>query len=137
MSDVIDLLEPSQDAVFVALAAAVPADLAKVFVVVPQDTAPNFIQIGALDSEPDTEIAEQLEKITVEVQYIYRGQDRSQLLRMMQAGRAAIDRKILPPQDGAEFGMAKCAGSSASTATGDGVTFAGIQNFVFWAQPTG
>jgi hypothetical protein len=131
---VVDLIGPSKDAIFAALAAAVPTDLAKVLDVIPEGTVPNFVAIGAIDAEPDLSINEQLEKITVEIQYVYRGQDRDVLIEMMRVGRLAIDQQQLTGV-GVAFCVARCAHSTLGTAAADGVTFAGIQNFLFWAQP--
>jgi len=135
MSDVIDLLTPAQEAFFDALLAAMPSELADVFVVMPENPPGNFALIGAIDSEDQGEVTEQFEKLTVEVQYIYRGDDRRQLLTMMAAGRAALDRKFLTPVAGVDLSVVRHLHSSASSVAADGKTYAGIQNFTLFAQP--
>lgn len=135
MADAVDLLTPVQEAFFATLTAAIASDQCDVFVVMPENPAGNFSMIGAMDSEELGEIDGQLEKITVEVQYVYRGNDRRQLLALMAAGRASLDRKYLTPVEGVAMGIVRYSSGHASAVGPDGKTYAGIQNFMLLAQP--
>jgi hypothetical protein len=131
----IDLMSAARGAVFRALAAAVSPSLCTVFDDVPQGTQPNFLKIGAIDSQNEESRSDQFERLTVEVIAIYRGQDRGVLLSMMHAGRDALDRKQLT-SDGVNFLRTRFVTASASDASkDDGVTYAGISNYEIWAEP--
>ncbi len=134
-----DLLTATLNAVFANLKAAIQPQLASVFDVIPQGTQPNFVAIGHIDAENQLEgdafdDDDQLEKITFEVQYIYRGNDRRVLLAMMDTGRSALHGKPISA-DGVAFGLPKFITGSASTAGPDGVTYAALGTFVVLAQP--
>ncbi|CAN5368612.1 hypothetical protein BH10PSE14_BH10PSE14_04370 [soil metagenome] len=136
MTTIVDLIEPAQEAVFAALdASAALRAIGDVFVNVPINNKGSFALIGNIENEQDPELAEQFERITVEVQYIYRGDDRRVLLRMMAAGREAVDHQRLAAPAGIAFGEARFLKGGISPAAADGVTYAGIQNFAFYAQP--
>lgn len=102
MTEIVDLVGAARGAVFRALIAAVPTDLCAVFDDIPQGTEPNYLKIGAIDTENDESKSGQFERITVELFAIYRGADRGVLLAMMFAGRKALDRQKLEPTAGAQ-----------------------------------
>lgn len=127
----IDLMRATQDAFFEALSAAVPPTLATVRQHVKQDTRPPLVIIGTIESDNEGS-GEQTEHLYVEVQSIYRGGDRAELLAIMHAVRVALDGKPLAATD-AELTAPRFVGAVASDAGSDGVTYAGISNFELWA----
>lgn len=129
----IDLLQAAQDAVYDALAGSVPAELATVRQHVRENTQPPLVIIGALDSVPESKGGE-LELVTVEIQSIYRGGDRGELLRIAGAVRAALDGCSITA-DGASFSTPSWTRTSVSDAASDGVTYAAISTFEFYAEP--
>lgn len=131
----IDLMSATRGAVYRALAAAVPGDLAPVYDDVPQNTPPPFVKIGSIDSENASAKGDQVELLTVEVVAVYRGEDRGVLLAMMHAARAALDRQPITA-DGVAFEPPRFVVGSASDASQqDGVTYAGVLNFELYAEP--
>lgn len=132
--DVEDLFLPVQESFFEALTAALDGT-AEVFVNLPENYAGNFALVGQMDDEEMGEIDGQLGKLTVEVQYIYRGDDRRVLIGMMKLGRKALDRQTLT-SDAAALGITRYVHGSVSTASRvDGKTYAGIQTYMLLAQP--
>jgi hypothetical protein len=77
----IDLMSPTQAAVFAALEAGVT--LAPVYDHVKQGTEPNFVKIGAINGTNEGAREEQREEFEVEVHSIYRGADRTELMAIM------------------------------------------------------
>lgn len=134
--EVIDLVGPTRGAVFRALLAGVSSDLCAVFDDIPQGTEPNYLKIGAIDTEQDDTKVDQFEIITVEVFGVYRGADRGVLVDMMFAGRKALDRVSLPPAGGAQFVRSRfIKGVISDASPQDGVTYAGLMHFEIWAEP--
>lgn len=131
----IDLMQAVQDAFFATLAAAVPDERSRVLVHVPQDTKPPFTRIGAIASDNEADKGDQLERFEVEVQSIYRGGDRGELLSVMHLVRAALDDVPLSAE-GVEFGNPRFLGAAVSDATADGITYAGVMNFEVYAEPS-
>lgn len=134
MSEPVDLMQAAQAAVFGALKAGVDPSLSPVFQHVPENTQPPMIIVGAIDSENDGSKGEQVERMTIEVQAIFRGAKRSQLLAMLHAVRRALALNPLAA-DGVEFSEPHWLGASASEAASDGVTYAGIAHFEVFAEP--
>jgi hypothetical protein len=132
--DIIDLLTPSQDAVIARLKAGVPPDLGTVHQHVSQDTKPPFVMVGAIDSSNEGGKGSQTELISVELHYVFRGSTRAPLLALMQAGRASLEGQELAAP-GVAFETPNWIGSTVSTAGPDGVTYAGISTFEFYAEP--
>lgn len=133
-----DLLEHAQDALFAALKAAeqdaeAPDGLA-VYQHVPEDTQPPMIVVGQLTSENADDKGDDLEEITAEVHYVYRGPARAPLLAMMRAGKRTLHGQAVGA-DGAIFTRPHWVTSEASNALADGVTYVGLQVFKFHAQP--
>lgn len=130
----IDLLQPTQDAVFVALAAATMPHSAIVRQHVKQGQEPPFVKVGQIDTENVGGKGEQAERITVEVQTIFRGEARGPLLDIMGAVRAALDGQVITA-GGVNFSTPTFLGATASDAGPDGVTYAGISHFEIFAEP--
>lgn len=136
----IDLLQAAQDAAFAALKPiealpGLPAGM-QVFQHVPQDTQPPMIVLGMMTSDDAGEKGEQVEEITLEVQYVYRGPGRAPLLAMMHAGRTALDRQeISIDGSGALLEYPRFVSAEAGDAIADGVTYVGLQVFKFYAWP--
>lgn len=133
MTELVDLMTASQDVVVALLKASPAAELGSAWHSPKQDMQPPFYLVGDMTSEPIGGKDDQVEKITLELQSIYRGRDRGQLLAMLHAGRAALDR-VTTTVDGVRFEIS-WAGGGASTAAADGQTFAGINTFEIYAEP--
>ena len=135
----IDLVTAAQDAVIAALAPiatanGMPAGLL-VCQHVPQDTQPPWIRIGQVSAECQTQHAEeQLELLTVEVQCVWRGEERRTLLKMMHAVRAALHNQPISAT-GAAFTLPDFIKAEAGDAIADGVTYVGLSTFQFHAAP--
>lgn len=100
---IIDLIEPTQDAVFAALSAALSDGTIKVVENAEEGLQPPYVKLGEIESANEGGKGEQLEKLTVDVHYVFRGGERGPLLRMMAKGRAALDDQELMA-DGIQFG---------------------------------
>ena len=134
MSEPIDLMSATQAAMFARLAAAIAPETASVHDHVKQDAAMPFVRLGQIDSEGVGGKGEQEERFEVEVQTLYRGTDRSELLAILHRVRLALDGAELTA-DQVEFTACNWLGSAASDAAGDGVTYAGISSFEVFAEP--
>lgn len=138
----IDLLQAAQDAVFTALKASEAAaglpDGHSVFQHVPEfvppAVPPPMTVVGMMTSVSADEHGDQVEMITAEVQYVYRGPGRAPLLAMMHAGRTALDKQDITAAD-AQFEPPRFMRAEASDALADGVTYVGLQYFEFLAEP--
>lgn len=130
----IDLLTATQDAVFGALKNAIDPGIAAVFQHIPQDTQPPWVMVGAIDSENAGGKFEQEEKLTIEVQSVFRGAGRAPLLAIMHAVRVALDDQQLAG-DSVTFSTVSWLSASVSDVAGDGVTYAGVSNFEVYAEP--
>lgn len=138
MTDYIDLLQGAQDAVFAALKpieldAGLPDGLG-VYQHVPENTQPPIVMIGQIGSESQDEHGDQVELITLELQYVFRGPSRAPLLAMMHAGRRALDNQDIAAA-GIAFERPRYQRQEAGDALADGVTYVGIQYFEFTAEP--
>lgn len=136
----IDLLQAAQDAAFAALkpieALTGLPDGLKVFQHVPENTEPPMIVLGQITSDDASAKGDQVEEITLEVQYVYRGAGRAPLLSMMHAGRCALDRQeVSIDGSGALFEYPRWISGEAGDALADGVTYVGLQIFKFHAWP--
>jgi hypothetical protein len=127
-----DLLTPTQAAIFKALEAGVT--LAPVYDHVKPDTQPNFVKIGAIDGTNQSAREEQREEFEVEVHTIYRGADRGELMRMMHEVREALD-GVEISAEGVDFWTPEFQTQAISDAGPDGVTYAGISTFLVSAEP--
>lgn len=128
----IDLMSAAQSAVFAALSAGVSA--APVRDHVKQDTQPPFVKIGAIETDNEGDKHDQRELLSVEIHTIYRGADRTALLAIMHEVREALD-DVEIAAAGASFETPNFVSSAASDAGPDGVTYAGISIFEFYAEP--
>jgi hypothetical protein len=139
MSDYVDLLTPAQDAVFAALSPLVGTDAVppgwQLFQHVPENTPPPYTMFGQISGENQTDVpGEQLELINFELVHVWRGNRRRELLQMMGASRSALHNQPIEA-DGAQFGAPDYVKGEAGEAIADGVTYVGLQNFKFFAQP--
>ena len=128
----VDLIAGSRGSVFTVLDAGV--SLAPVHDTVKQDTKPPFVMIDEIEWENEGSKAEPLLKITLKVATVYRGGDRDALLAIMHEIYTAVAGGVLSA-DGIAFDTPSLVAGYASTAGPDGVTFAGIQTFEFYAEP--
>jgi hypothetical protein len=134
MSDAVDMLTATQDALIAALQQRLPPEqqgLARHTLM--EGTAPPFHLIGDLDAENIGSKGEQLELLTADIYTVYRGTDRRELLGLMHPVRLALDDQKLVV-DGIAF-RTRWAGASASRASSDGVTFAGVTQIEIYAEP--
>lgn len=130
----IDLIESARGAVFVALQAGLVGTGATARDHVKQDSEPPFVMIGEIEWVNEGGKDNPVLKLTIEIITIYRGADRAQLLAIMHANYVALDgAELIAP--GVSFDTPALAGGSASGAGPDGVTYAGIQIFEFYAEP--
>ena len=134
MSDFVDLLTPSQDAVIAKLKAGVPPALGSVHQHVKQDTQPPFVMVGSIDAANEGSKGAQAENITVELHFVTRGPTRAPLMALMHAARACLEGTALEA-DGVLFETPNYLGATVSNAGTDGVTYAGISTFEFIAEP--
>lgn len=129
----VDTLQATQDAIFAALDAVIPSDLALVRQAVKQDTQPPFVIVGDMDVEAAAK-GSRFDRITIEVHSVYRGAARRGLLAIMAAVRDALDDQPLDDTGGCTFSTPSFI--SAGTALGDdGVTYAGVIQFEVFAEP--
>ena len=135
----VDLLTAAQDAVVAALqpiatASGMPSGL-YVGQHVVEDTQPPWIRVGQITSVPETQyLDEQLEKLTVEVQIVWRGEERRTLFAMMHAVRLALHNQAIG--DGTvSFATPNFLKAEGGDAIADGVTYVGLSMFEFYAQP--
>jgi len=134
MSDPLDLLTGAQDATVQLLRERLPADRKEmVRHSLKQGTQPPFHLVGDMDSDSIGGKDEQFEQINVDVHTVYKGADRRELLGLMHQVRVAIDDASVT-LDGMIFRF-RFAGAAASTAAGDGVTYAGITTLEVYAEP--
>lgn len=134
MTDIVDLITPTQDAVIAKLKAGVPAELGSVHQHVKQDTQPPFVMVGSIDASNEGSKGAQAEGMTVELHFVTRGPSRAPLLALMGAARAALEGEQLNIE-GVSFETPNWLGSTVSNAGPDGVTYAGISTFEFIAEP--
>ena len=132
--DIVDLVTPSQDAVVARLKADVPPELGSVHQHVKQDTKPPFVMVGSIDISNEGSKGSQTELVSVELHFVTRGSSRAPLLALMHAARAALEGRELEA-DGVQFETPNFMGSTVSNAGPDGVTYAGISTFEFYAEP--
>lgn len=128
----IDLLTATQAAAFAALEAGVT--LAETYDVIPQDTQPNFVKIGEIKIVNVGSKHAQAERFEVEVQSIYRGKDRTELMAIMHQVRCSLDGQALAAV-GVAFGPCEYTGGGISDAAKDGETYAGVGVFEVDAEP--
>ena len=131
----IDLLEPTQTAVFAALRSASGlTDLCPVFQHVPQGTPLPLTIVGDIESVPIGGKNEQVEQITIEIVTVYRGSGRAPLLAIMHQQRLALeDQQLSHP--GVVFDTPGWVGGGVNGPASDGLTYAGLQTFIINAEP--
>jgi hypothetical protein len=134
MADPIDLLTPTQDAFYAALKQGVSPNIANVRQHVKENTPPPLLIVGTIESDDEGGKHQQLERMQVEIQSVYRGADRRVLLAIMHAARVAIMTVGLVAE-GVQFHQLKFMHATASDAADDGVTYAGISFFEVFCEP--
>ena len=130
----VDLLTGAQDAAIALLREQLPPDqrgMARHTLL--EGAQPPWHLIGDVDTENQGSELEQIEKISLDVQTVYRGRDRSALLALMHQVRLATDKARLT-LDGGQYRF-RWLGSAASQAASDGVTFAGVTTLEIMAEP--
>ena len=101
---------------------------------VPQDQEGNFVQIDDLDWSNEGGKHDPELQVAIDVVTIYRGENRSELLAIMHANyRALIEAPI--EAEGVTITGVQLLGGFASGAGPDGLTYAGLQSFVLFAEP--
>lgn len=133
----IDLMSAVQAAVYAALAARVPPEVAEAFDTVPEGTLGSYVQVGAIDSANEGSKGEQAERFEVEVNSIYLGKDRGVLLAIMHAAREALDGEEISA-DGVSFSTPEFLSAAAGATpvpTPKGLLYAGISSFEIYAEP--
>lgn len=108
-------------------------DLGPVFSSVPANQQPPFVEIGAIDAEEAGGSDTPLERHTIELEFVHRGNSRLPLLEQMRAARIALTSGRLQG-DGVSFGAARWL-ASATDREDDGVTWHGIQKYELLVQP--
>jgi hypothetical protein len=132
MTDIPDLLSPTQAAVFTALEAGVT--LAPVYDSVKQGTEPPFVKIGTINGTNEGTKEDPRELFEVEIHTIYRGLDRTSLIAIMHEVRKSLE-GVAIAADGASFWTPDFVSEAASDAGPDGVTYAGITVIEVSAEP--
>lgn len=135
----IDLFSAASDGCFALLAAAIVDDGIEVATnlepIDAEDTAERqYILIGDIDSENEAGKGEQLERLTVQIIVIYRGQQRWKLHGLMHLVRQALD-DATPEITGVAFSSITWKGATSSPAGTDGITHAGAIEFELFAEP--
>jgi hypothetical protein len=128
----IDLMAPTQAAVFTALKSGVSK--VPVHDHVKPGTEPSFVKIGAINGTNDSAREEQREEYEVEIHSIYRGADRTELMAIMHEVRTALDGVDIAAE-GVSFWTPEFLSQAISDAGPDGVTYAGISTFLVSAEP--
>lgn len=130
-----DLLLATQDAVFAALDVTPVTTLAPVFTSVPPNTQPPFVAVGLIDADLfGANKGSGVERHTVEIEFLFRGNTRRPLLAMMHAARVALESATLSAP--AALLTDALWQASATDRENDGVTWHGIHRFELFAQAT-
>lgn len=129
-----DLVTPTQDAVFAALSAGVPAELGGAHQHVRQNTQPPLNIITDIDVEAGDDRDGLPERMTVTIVSIYAGEDRRQLLAQLAAVRGALHGATLK-SDVADLGAPTFLSASVSGVADDGRTYAAVSLFEIFAEP--
>lgn len=135
----IDLFSAASDGCFALLALAITAGDIEVTTnpeqIEPTDTDERqYVLIGDIDSENEAGKGEQLERLTVQIIVIYRGQQRWKLHQLMHLVRQALD-DATPEIAGVAFSSITWKGATSSPAGTDGITHAGAIEFELFAEP--
>jgi hypothetical protein len=130
----VNLLLIVQDAVFAAMEAGIAPEMGGAHQHVLQDTKPPLNIIGAMEWVNQGGKDDVFGLFTVEIQSIYRGGDRAQLIRQMHAVFLALHDQPLAG-DGATLRPAAFVDASVSDVGPDGQTYVGITNFEIYAEP--
>ncbi|WBO23933.1 tail completion protein gp17 [Sphingomonas abietis] len=129
-----DVLQAAQDRVFLLLNGA-PSLTGKVYQAVPQDTQPPFVVVGDMNVQPLGGKLDTSKRITVDVHFVYRGEERRGLLAMMNAAYWALFGKVPDDLDGVTFcGPIDWLADDTATGT-DGVSYAGLSTWEVCAEP--
>lgn len=134
MPDIADLWQGARDAVYDALNAAIAPDVALVRQSVDENTPLPVILIGDMDGERAGGKRERSDRITLDVQAMYRGADRAGLLAIMAKIRNALDDQEIAA-DGVTFPTSPTWLSGSTTVMADGVTRVGIHQYEIIVEP--
>ena len=134
---IVDLMDAAQTAVFGAISGRQAlTNLSQVT----QHVLPNMLaaghitRIGKIESGPIGEKSDQLEEISIDIETLYRGTSRAEVLAIMFQQRLALDGQALA-HDGVAFDTPEWAGAVVDGPAKDGVTYVGIQTFTIIAEP--
>jgi hypothetical protein len=134
-----NLVKATDEAVYAVLAASTNPAAAPAYQHVKQGTQPPFNKVGQIDTDNMTGKSGQLEKLTIEIHSVFRGEERGPLLDQMFAVREAFDQESATTPlsaDGVEFGEVNFVSSTASDASVlDGVTYVGVTVIEIYAEP--
>lgn len=134
MTDIVDLWQAARDALYDALNTAIAPEVALVRQSVDENTPLPVILIGDMDGEANGGKGERSDKLTIDVQATYRGQDRAGLLAIMAKIRNALDDQEIAA-DGANFPTTPTWLTGSTTVLADGVTRVGIHQYEIVVEP--
>ena len=131
-----DVLKAVSDGVFLMLKEPMAtAGYPNGYQSVPQDTQPPFWVVGDMNAEQLGGKLDTSKRVTIDVHFVYRGEERDGLLAMMNAAYWALFGQVPDDIDGVTFcGPIDWLSDDTSTGT-DGVTFAGLSTFEVCAEP--
>lgn len=135
----VDVLSAASDGFFALLDAAIGADDVEVTTnpkpLAPGDTTERrYVIIGDIDADEQGGKGEQLEIVSVQIQVVYRGTQRSKLHALMHQVRLVLD-GAMPVVAGVDFGSIAYLAAASSPAARDGITHAGVVEFEVQAEP--
>lgn len=131
----VDLVEIARGAVFEALEAGLAGTGATALDHVEQDAPTPFVQIGEIEWANEGGKHELVLRISFDIETVYVGADRAELLAIMHAAFVALHGADLAA-DVAVFAEAPTfQGGGASRAASDGKTYAGLQSFELVIEP--
>lgn len=100
----------------------------------PQNTQPPFLKLGPVSSEMDPENYDQVEKITIEIQGIWRGPGDGPLTEMMNYARSLLDGQHIP-SDVVAIQPPYCLTIEVGDAAIDGLTYVAVMNVEMMVEP--
>lgn len=134
MTEPLDLMTGTQDAIIAVIRERLPADQrGMVRHSLDEDFQPPFHLVGDITTENAGGKDEQLEELEADIHTVYRGSDRRELLTLMHQVRLATHDTTVEIE-GATFRIT-WRGAIASAAASDGVTYAGLTTLDIIAEP--
>lgn len=128
----VDLVEAVRGAVFTTLASAHEDAGTPVLDHVGQDQPWPFVALDELTWENTGSKDEPLLRVSIDVETFYRGEDRAELLAIMNRNMVLEDGAIAPP--GVSMQPDGLTGGGASGIPNDGVSYWGTQTFDFYVE---